>query len=53
MTGCSIPSRRRHAQATTSSGALRARSGLPLVMAWTVMPTSGTSAKAKRKKMLT
>src|SRR5207244_2393989 len=52
--GCTVAvfssaSRRRHAQAATSSAALRASSGLPLVMAWTVMPTSGTSVKGKPK----
>ena len=53
--GCTVAvftraSRRRQAQAATSSAALRASSGLPLVIAWTVMPTSGTSAKGKPKK---
>src|SRR6266478_1532756 len=49
--GCTVAvfssaSRRRHAKVATSSAALRASSGLPLVIAWTVMPTSGTSAKS-------
>src|SRR5262252_3776892 len=53
--GCTVAvfnnaSRRRQAQAATSSAACRASSGLPLVIAWTVMPTSGTSAKGKPKK---
>src|SRR6266478_444121 len=53
--GCTVAvfssaSRRRHAKVATSSAALRASSGLPLVIAWTVMPTSGTSAKGKPKK---
>jgi hypothetical protein len=54
-TGCTVAvfskaSRRRHAQVATSSAALRASSGLPLVIASIVMPTSGTSANGKPKK---
>jgi hypothetical protein len=53
--GCTVAvftsaSRRRQAQAATSSAAFRASSGWPSVIAWIVMPTSGTSAKGKPKK---
>src|SRR5205809_5299273 len=53
--GCTVAvfssaSRRRHAHVATSSAALRASAGLPLVIAWTVMPTSRTSANGKPKK---
>jgi hypothetical protein len=43
-------SRRRQAHCATSSAALRASARLPLLIAWMVMPTSGTSAKGKPKK---
>src|SRR3989441_81397 len=42
----SSASRRRHAHVATSSAALRASAGLPLVIAWTVVPDVGMTVQA-------